>query len=142
MTLKNYQRVLNFLTVSIEQIDREFWTNWQGFLKFPKIEFFAKFCSKLVRFYIKILQIVQFLLILYIFSNVPLKPNNLHKPHLQKPTRESIMSIYIHKLLKLPRLDPNLWSLKTLAMSLFILTRFCNKSSLSTNNTAYFRHIF
>ena len=24
MTLKNYQRVLNFLTVSIEQIDREF----------------------------------------------------------------------------------------------------------------------
>ena len=67
-----------------------------------------------------------------IFSNVPLNP---------KP-RESIMSIYIHKLLKLPRLDPNLLSLKTLAMSLFILTHLYNKSSLSINNTVHFRHIF
>ena len=57
-------------------------------------------------------------------------------------TLGSIMSIYIHKLLKLPGLDPNLWNLKTLAMSLFILTHFYNKSSLSINNTAHFRHIF
>ena len=63
----------------------------------------------------------------------PLKPNNM---------LISGMSIYIHKLLKLPGLDPNLWSLKTLAMSLFIVTLFFNKSSLSTNNTVLFRHIF
>ena len=31
--------------------------------------------------------------------------------------------------------------LKTLAMSLFIVTRFYNKSSLSTNNNAHFIHI-
>ena len=65
---------------------------------------------------------------LYIYLYPPLKPT-------------SIMSIYIHKLLKLPRLDPNLLGLKTLAMSLFILTLFLDKSSLFDNNTAYFRHI-
>lgn len=48
---------------------------------------------------------------------------------------------YIHKLLKLLRLDTNLLSLKTLAMSLFILTLFLDKSSLFINNTKYFRHI-
>ena len=38
--------------------------------------------------------------------------------------------------------DTNLLSLKTLAMSLFIVTFFFNKSSLSSNNIALFRHIF
>ena len=80
LTIANPQGFWNFndikkLSESFEQIDSKYWTNWQGvlnkltlnieqILKFPKIEFFAKFCSKLVRFYIKILQIVQFLLIL------------------------------------------------------------------------------
>ena len=46
-----------------------------------------------------------------------------------------------HKLLKLLRLDTNLLSLKMLAISLFILTLFLDKSSLSNNNTKHFRHI-
>ncbi len=104
-------------------------------MKFPKIEIFAKFCSKLVRFYIKILQIVQFLLILCILSNYT------HKCPIKTVSTESIMSIYIHKFLKLPRFDPNLLSLKMLAMSLFILTLFLDMSSHFINNTKYFRHI-
>ncbi len=151
MTVKNYQRVLKFLSVSIKHFIREFWTTSD--LMTHKIEQFIfsiwnvrqsnylqNFARNWFDFTSKFYKLFNFCWFsIGTFLNLS---DNLHHPLSPIKPHKKYLSIYIHKLLKLPGLDPNLLSLKTLAMSLFIVTRFCNKSSLSTNNTAHFRYIF
>ena len=112
----NYHRVLEFVSVSFERFPPKF-KKFKNSLKLPGVLFSISLiiCTSGGTF-------------LNLSDNLQLQLGDIH-------------CYNTHKLLKLLRLDTNLLSLKMLAISLFILTLFLDKSSLSNNNTKHFRHI-